>query len=36
MNYKRKCVMCDTLEAKPIICVQCQEALWKNWRNDLG
>ncbi len=36
MNYKRKCVLCDTLEAYPWICKQCQEVLAQQWRNELG
>ncbi len=36
MNYKRKCVMCDTLPAHPWICDRCQYSLAQNWRNELG
>jgi len=30
----KKCVLCVTLKGNPIICIECQESLWKNWRMD--
>ena len=31
MNYKRKCFMCKVLVGSPILCIECQESLMRNW-----
>ena len=31
MNYKKMCFMCKVLRGSPHLCVECQDALIRNW-----